>query len=226
MLSVRILKIVLLFLSIWLFIPWITGIGFKKIGINYPYDLVVANEFIIMVSSLTFTMLGKEKNVLSFTISTSLFFRVIFLTLILQAITLAGIVVLIVYSAPLPNFIYTDSLITIFIKYVIFIPLCEEIFIRLLIQPRLSFLKGTIKIRSIQLSNSVVFTAFLFGVMHLVPFYDLLSAIKTFLSVFILGLIAGHYREITGSLLPAYIAHAAYNFWGGFLSKVIYLIFR
>jgi len=223
---VRILKIVLLFLIIWLFLPWIIGVGFKKFGIDYPYDLIVANEFILMVSSLIFIIFGKGISSLNFVISSTLFCRIIFWTLLLQAITITGIVVLIVYSAPLPNFVYSESLTIIFIKYVVFIPLCEEIFLRLLIQPRLSFLTGATKVGSIQLSNSVVFTAFLFGVMHLVPFHNLTSATKTFVSVFILGLIAGHHREITGSLLPAYIAHAAYNFWGGFLAKVLYLAFK
>ena len=93
----------------------------------------------------------------------------------------------------------------------------EEVFTRGLVQGFLEPLKDYgLRLYRMRLSIPVIVGALFFGLMHLA----LLStgaavgavAVVSLLAV-ILGLIAGYYREKTGSLLPAIVVHFLFNFW-------------
>jgi membrane protease YdiL (CAAX protease family) len=96
---------------------------------------------------------------------------------------------------------------------------CEEVFLRGLIQGFLDPLKvHGVVLRGIRLSLPVVAAAVLFGVMHLMLLTMgtdayLVGSIVGMATV--LGLVAGYYREKTGSLLPAIIIHMLFNVYGG-----------
>jgi membrane protease YdiL (CAAX protease family) len=215
--AIKLIKAAFIFIIVWLLIPWLVGLSLKELKIGY--DPIVVNEIIILVGSGVFMLMDFKQKHYGFSLKFKYLMRITFLMLALQSITIISLALLIALSVKLPAFIYSESLTTIFLKYILLVPLAEEIFMRGLIQTNLSFLKGSVKVRSIQLSYSVIVTAVLFGTMHLLPLAT--HTFKDFLSSFILGLIAGYYREKTGSLFPAFAAHAAYNFRGGFVGKVM-----
>jgi len=68
---------------------------------------------------------------------------------------------------------------------------------------------------------AVILPALLFSLMHIVPLKNAprkFSAI-ILISAFILGLLAGYFRAVSGSLLPAYSVHAVFNLTGKFTNK-------
>ena len=90
----------------------------------------------------------------------------------------------------------------------------EEIYHRGLLQTLLSVLK---KYKFLGLSLAVWFSALFFGAMHLTlfkisnsPFWVLMIVCNTF----VLGLIASYYREKSGSIIPAILAHIMANIAG------------
>jgi len=195
------------------------GLGFKKINYN-SYDPIIGNEVILLICSLVWVLFD-EKKAEGFTLKSKNTLSIVFWMFILQSITIVALFVLIILDAPLPRFIYSSTLLVVFLKYVILAPVCEEIFMRGVIQQELSFLTGSVKIRSVRLNASVIVTSVLFGSMHLLPWGS--GNIKDFLSTFTLGLVAGYHREKTESIFPAFIAHASYNFFGAFVGKLIYI---
>lgn len=94
---------------------------------------------------------------------------------------------------------------------------CEEVFYRGLLQSLLDpFRKYAVGPRRLRISLPVTLCALAFGLGHLcllgrVPPPMLISIL---VSTTILGLIAGYYREKTGSLLPAIAAHMTFNIVG------------
>jgi len=94
---------------------------------------------------------------------------------------------------------------------------CEEIFTRGLLQSYLSPLTryGIQLSRKLRLSLPVLFSGLYFGLMHIVAI-DKMGPPVIVLTSF-LGIVAGYYREKTGSLIPAIIIHALFNV-GGMLS--------
>ncbi|MBU1702702.1 MAG: CPBP family intramembrane metalloprotease, partial [Candidatus Eisenbacteria bacterium] len=95
---------------------------------------------------------------------------------------------------------------------------CEEVVMRGLIQGYLDPLKKHgIGFGRIFFSLPVITCALLFSAMHvplLIMGIDTALGISILISTFLLGLIAGYYRENTGSLIPAIIAHSAANIFG------------
>ncbi len=93
--------------------------------------------------------------------------------------------------------------------------ICEETLVRGLLQTLLS---GTAKAGAAAgrwLSMPVVVSALFFGAMHLLLVKQMgLKAIPMILLATGLGFIAAHYRQKTGSLLPAIIIHALFNIGG------------
>jgi membrane protease YdiL (CAAX protease family) len=96
---------------------------------------------------------------------------------------------------------------------------CEEIFLRGLVQGFLDPLKDFgVTLFGIRVSLPVVTAAVLFGAMHLMLLTMgtdayLVGSIVGMATV--LGLVAGYYREKTGSLLPAILIHMLFNIYGG-----------
>jgi len=94
----------------------------------------------------------------------------------------------------------------------------EEILYRGLIQSFLSPLAGAgISIAGIRLSIPVIVAALVFGLGHIVVLtmgVGIPSVVVIVLFATFLGLVAGYYRERTGSILPAIIIHMAGNIGG------------
>ena len=91
---------------------------------------------------------------------------------------------------------------------------CEEIFTRGLLQSYLSPLTGYgIRLSSkLRLSLPVLFSGLYFGLMHIVAIDRMGPPVIVLTSL--LGIVAGYYREKTGSLIPAIIIHALFNVGG------------
>lgn len=96
--------------------------------------------------------------------------------------------------------------------------IAEELLTRGLVQGFLEPLKDYgLRIFRLRLSIPVIGAALFFGLMHLALLSTgaAASAVVTIaLFAVVLGLIAGYYREKTGSLLPAILVHFLFNFWG------------
>jgi membrane protease YdiL (CAAX protease family) len=123
---------------------------------------------------------------------------------------------------PDSNLIEPDygSFINLVIGVWILASIAEEVFTRGLIQGFLAPLAGFgFSPGGLRISLPVLTSAIFFGLMHL----GILSTGAGFLSVavivvfaFILGIIAGYYREKSGSLIPAIIVHVCGNVGGWF----------
>ena len=106
----------------------------------------------------------------------------------------------------------------------IYASICEEVLTRGLIQGYLSPLaKYGFTLCKARISLPVLVGALFFGSMHLALLTMGVSGfivITIVLFAFALGIIAGYYREKTGSIIPAIITHMAFNISGtlcGFL---------
>ena len=98
----------------------------------------------------------------------------------------------------------------------IYASICEEIFTRGLLLGWLSPLaRHRIRVGNFGLSVPVLASALFFAAMHVVlwPLLGPVTLLVMFLAC-ILGLIAGHYREKTGSLIPAILVHAFFDIGG------------
>lgn len=117
-----------------------------------------------------------------------------------------------------------SSLLRIVITVWAIASICEEVFLRGLVQ---SFLKPLreigVTVFGIHLSLPVTSAAILFGAMHIMLLTvgadaSLVGGIVG--SATVLGLVAGYYREKTGSLIPAIMIHMLFNVYGS-LSQYI-----
>ncbi|AHF80655.1 CPBP family intramembrane glutamic endopeptidase [Thermococcus paralvinellae] len=63
---------------------------------------------------------------------------------------------------------------------------------------------------------AIVFTAIIFGLVHILAFRDAPKGFRIFivLDAFLMGLVAGYFRAISGSLILAYAFHSAANLVG------------
>lgn len=105
---------------------------------------------------------------------------------------------------------------------------CEEIVTRGLVQGFLEPLSGRgVRIARLHLSVPVIAAAVLFSAMHvplLVMGIDTALGVQILVATFGLGLIAGYYRERTGSLLPAILAHMLANAFGMGFGELVSLL--
>ena len=116
-----------------------------------------------------------------------------------------------------------------FLQTVVFIwlyaSICEEVFIRGLIQSSLAPLtKYGVTVLVWRISFPVLISALLFGLLHLVQSAMGAGGYKVFITVFfafVLGIIAGYYRERTGSLVPAITVHMFANVGGSLASYLV-----
>ena len=111
------------------------------------------------------------------------------------------------------------SFLKIVITVWILASICEEVLHRGLIQSFLEPLRGYgTAVFGIRLSLPVIVAAVLFGAVHLMLLTTgadgyLVGGIVGCATV--LGLVAGYYREKTGSLVPAILVHMVFNAYGG-----------
>jgi len=115
------------------------------------------------------------------------------------------------------------SLLNFILTVVILASICEEIFNRGLVQGFLSPLKEH-PFRLFRLfSLPVAIAGILFGLGHLclLRAMEPRTVILIVISASALGLIAGHYREKTGSLLPAIAVHMTFNIVSGVIPRLL-----
>jgi membrane protease YdiL (CAAX protease family) len=218
----KLLRVFTIFILVWQVFPAIVGDLLRYF--DFQCNAIVANELTILVGSLIiFFFVGIKKKQYGFHFNPEGFIKVILLTLLIQSLTILSFTLLVAFDGSIPDFFTRTPIQWILLVYVLLPALCEEIFMRGLIQTECDFLRGSLNIRSISLSSPVLVSAFLFGAMHLFPLGS--KEYLNFLFTFLLGLIAGYYKEKSGSLFPAIIAHASYNFLGFLPAKLIYLAF-
>jgi membrane protease YdiL (CAAX protease family) len=120
-----------------------------------------------------------------------------------------------------------------FLQTVVFIwiyaSICEEVFVRGLIQSSLSrLLKYGFTLFAWRISVPVLIGALIFGLVHLVQSAMGAEGFQVFITVlaaFVLGIVAGYHRERTGSLVPAIVVHMLANV-GGSLAGYLIALFR
>jgi membrane protease YdiL (CAAX protease family) len=102
---------------------------------------------------------------------------------------------------------------------------CEEVVTRGLVQTFLDPLRNVgLNLGRARISLPILMGALLFSAMHvplLIMGIDTVLGVQILISTFLLGLIAGFYREVTGSLLPAILAHILANVFGMGLSWIV-----
>jgi membrane protease YdiL (CAAX protease family) len=111
---------------------------------------------------------------------------------------------------------------------IILAPVTEELFMRGFVQSHLSSLSGKyVGLHTFRVELPVLISATCFACFHLhLPFLgaDAVTAVTIFFFTFSIGLLAGHLRARTGSLVPAIVAHSLANVAGmvtGILYRVI-----
>jgi membrane protease YdiL (CAAX protease family) len=119
-------------------------------------------------------------------------------------------------GAPTPD-VFNLSHLQVVLFIWIYASICEETFVRGLLQGYLSPL-GQHKVtflRNWSLSFPVLFGGFFFGAMHIVLWTKMgpLAIMPMSLATG-LGIITGYYREKTGSLIPAVLIHSLFNIGG------------
>lgn len=139
-----------------------------------------------------------------------------FLLLILPTATLS----LLQYSAVGSGAHYppgVKSLPELIVLVWIYASVCEEVFVRGFLQSALTqwTQRRFMLIGRRSLSLPVLLGAVFFGAMHIVlwPKLGALALVPMILAT-LLGIVAGYYREKTGSLLPAILVHALFNIGG------------
>ena len=116
-----------------------------------------------------------------------------------------------------------------FLQTVIFVwiyaSICEEILTRGLIQGYLApFVDHCIGVFKLRLSLPVIVGALFFSLIHIMPLGASLGIYKLIVFLLfatILGVIAGYYREKTGSLVPAVIVHMMFNISGSLVDFLV-----
>ncbi len=101
----------------------------------------------------------------------------------------------------------------------------EEILMRGLVQSFLSPLKefGFV-VYKVRISLPVLLSALFFALIHIMLLtmgVDIFTVLGIVVFGFILGIIAGYYRELTDSLIPAVVVHALFNISGNIVESLI-----
>ena len=115
-------------------------------------------------------------------------------------------------KAPAPFAMLSEVQIVVFVW--IYSSVCEEVLTRGLLQTLVSPHTPTPSTR-IVLTTPIVVSALFFAAMHLVlvPSMGPAAAVPIVLAL-CLGLVAGYYRQVSGSLVPAILVHALFNIGG------------
>jgi membrane protease YdiL (CAAX protease family) len=109
----------------------------------------------------------------------------------------------------------------------IFSSIIEEVFTRGFLQSHLAGGLPAERLPIIGVSRATLISALFFAAMHLSLIaigVDVASIFVTLAFTFCLGLLCGHQREKSGSLLPAIGLHMLGNI-GGFIGGILYLLF-
>jgi membrane protease YdiL (CAAX protease family) len=116
------------------------------------------------------------------------------------------------------------GLLNFIVTVVIVASICEELFLRGLIQGLLSPLKEHgLNLSKVRVSWPVTICALLFGLGHLCLLGDMDPRMVTLIviSSTALGFIAGYFREKTDSLVPAIAVHMTFNIVSGVIPRLL-----
>jgi membrane protease YdiL (CAAX protease family) len=116
------------------------------------------------------------------------------------------------------------GLLNFIVTVVILASVCEELFLRGLIQGLLAPLKEHgFTVSKVYLSWSVTICALLFGFGHLCLLgnMDPRLVVSIVISSTVLGFLAGYFREKTGSLAPAIAVHMTFNIVSGVIPRLL-----
>lgn len=196
----------------------------------YPWLSSILESFSMLVFSL-FIILIINRGKLSdygFTLGKNIkYVKIILLSFVIGIITMliTGIVANILQSIfPIgggEHFASSYSFLETVLYVWILASISEEVLTRGLIQGFLVPLKKYgFKIFKRFISIPILISAFFFGAMHIMLLFTGMNAYMVFavvITCFILGLLAGYYREKTGSLIPAIIVHLVFNVSGAIL---------
>jgi membrane protease YdiL (CAAX protease family) len=119
------------------------------------------------------------------------------------------------------DFTFLDNVFRVWI----YASVAEEILTRGLIQGYLSPLSDRgVSLGRLRISVPVIVGAIFFGAMHLgllTMGIDASTVMQIVVFAFLIGIVAGYFREKTGSLIPAVIAHALANVAGWIVEAIL-----
>jgi len=195
-----------------------------KLGLNFYTKNVIIKLFMLIYSVLAILLVnnGSIKGY-GFNLSTikigylKFSFKVIGITLasfLFGAILFMGILNRVFPTGNSTGFPEQNSIIQMVLTIWIWSSICEEVFVRGLIQ---GFIQHLQNIRIFRLSLPVIISGFFFGAMHLSLISMGMGAWYVTFIVFnttVIGLVAAYYREKTNSIIPAFWVHLLANFVG------------
>ncbi len=214
-----------LLLAALVFVP--SGMLSQMIGLQLPEEMAAKEWvstlffqlFMALIAILLMLLLGRGR------LGRFGFRRGSFLPIwpVVRAVFLAELVVTLVFlavpSAEGPgHFAEEYTFLQTVIGVWIVASTCEEIVTRGLIQGYLAPLAvAGLSLGRVKISIPVLTGAIVFSAMHvplLVMGIETALGVQILISTFLLGCIAGYYRETTGSLIPAVLAHMLANVFG------------
>ncbi len=100
-------------------------------------------------------------------------------------------------------------------------PVGEEIFFRGLLEGQLLSTLGAGSGAGLWIA--IIIPAALFSLVHVAPFSKAPRGYlaSVLVGAFVVGLLAGHFRAVSGSLAPAVVTHASFNLAGVIVEKVV-----
>ena len=232
-------KILILVLAIiiWRFKYILTSgiipkIGFIKRFINL-HELVSGSLIVqfsmLLIAILLIIIIGKGK-------FSEFGFKGAKISIILKAILVAFVTSLVLFVLNAVHMVKTNPSIATggsflgnsFLQNIIMVWIIassvEEIFYRGFLQTFMAPLKDYgIKLKKIFISIPVIAAAIMFGLMHFC-LWDIIPHRMVYFIIInatVLGLIAGYYREKTGSLIPAYFVHLTFNVVGMTIPQIM-----
>jgi len=197
-----------------------------KISLTQGLELILSLLAIVILGKSRFTEYGfclPDKNVAT----SGGKFRWLLLSLFAPLLGMAATIAVLALGGNGSPVVKQLSLPQIVLFVWIFSSVIEEVFTRGFLQGHLSVLSGRyVKLLFFRVELPAFISAFFFACMHLIlPFVgaDAVTTVVIWLFTFSLGLLAGHLRARTGSLIPAIVVHMLANI-GGMLGGIIYNI--
>lgn len=121
------------------------------------------------------------------------------------------------------------SVIQYFLIISVLVPIAEEFLFRGFFQTYIRKFKFfTVRVLNIELTFPVIYTAFLFGIVHLAGKSEMHMAVVLtgVVKITVLGIYFGYLREKHNSILPSIVAHGALNLTGFHVMKFILSIYE
>jgi len=192
----------------------------KDPSVSATYVGVAANHTGMLAASLVLILILSRGRPASYGLRWPTRFALLPLALLSVGITAAARVVAKLLPGQGLTFTQDYSFPQMVLLVWIYASVAEETLARGLIQGHLAPLSARgVTLGRLRVSVPVLAAAVFFAAMHLGLFtmgIDASTVLQIFVFAFFMGLVAGHYRERTGSLLPAMLAHTLANAagWG------------